>query len=98
MNGRVIEPESGRLDGNAAAGILSEIFAGDMTAARATCVGCGASDDVGALLLYAPEMGAVLRCPGCGSVVLRVARTPTQLWLDATGSKCIVVAVKPTNR
>jgi hypothetical protein len=97
MDGNATESELARLDGNAAAGILSEIFAGDITRARATCAGCGASDDVGALLLYAPEMGAVLRCPACGSVVLRVARTPTQLWLDASGSRCIVVAVKPTD-
>jgi hypothetical protein len=95
MNGKASESESARLDGNAAAGILSEIFARDVTAARATCVRCGANDSVGALLLYAHEMGAVLRCPGCESVVLRVARTPTQLWLDATGSRCIVIAVEP---
>jgi hypothetical protein len=89
---RAIESESVRLDGNAAAGILSEIFAGDMTAARATCVSCGASDRVGALLLYAPEMGAVLRCPSCECVVLRIARTRTEVWLDATGCRCIVVS------
>jgi hypothetical protein len=89
------EVAASRLDGNAAAGLLSEIFAGDVTAARATCVGCGTTDNVGALLLYAHEMGAVLRCPGCGSVVLRVVRTPRQLWLDATGSKAIVIDVSP---
>jgi Family of unknown function (DUF6510) len=94
MDGNAIDSESARLDGNAAAGILSEIFAGDMTTARATCVGCGASGDVGALLLYAPEMGAVLRCPSCGAVVLRVARTPTQLWLDATGARCVVITTR----
>jgi hypothetical protein len=92
MNGRSSEEESSRLDGNAAAGILSEIFAGDVTAARATCGRCGASEKLGALLLYAHEMGAVLRCPGCESVVLRIARTPTQLWLDATGAKCVVIS------
>ena len=86
--------EALRLDGNAAAGLLSEIFAGDVTAARATCVGCGETDNVGALLLYAHEMGAVLRCPGCECVVLRVARTPTQLWLDATGSSAIVIDLR----
>jgi DNA-directed RNA polymerase subunit RPC12/RpoP len=96
MNGEVSELKSVRLDGNAAAGILSEIFAHDVTGARATCVTCGASAKVGALLLYAHEMGAVLRCPGCESVVLRVGRTPTQLWLDATGSRCIVIAMEPT--
>jgi hypothetical protein len=93
MNGGSSDLESTRLDGNAAAGILSEIFSCDVTAARATCVNCGASDKVGALLLYAHEMGAVLRCPGCESVVLRIARTPTDVWLDATGAKCVVIAV-----
>jgi hypothetical protein len=92
MNGRAIESGSVALDGNAAAGILSEIFAGDMTAARATCASCGASGEVGALLLYAPEMGAVLRCASCDSVVLRVARSPTHLWMDATGARCFVIA------
>jgi hypothetical protein len=95
MSGGSNELESLRLDGNAAAGILSQVFASDVTAARATCVSCGETDEVGALLLYAHEMGAVLRCPGCNSVVLRVVRTPTQLWLDATGSKCIVIAAPP---
>ena len=96
MNGKASKVKSARLDGNAAAGILSEIIARDVTGARATCVSCGTSAKVGALLLYAHEMGAVLRCPGCESVVLRVARTPTQLWLDATGSSSIVIATEPT--
>ena len=39
-----------RLDGNAAAGILSELFIPDLTSARATCAGCGAVRPVGALL------------------------------------------------
>jgi hypothetical protein len=98
MNGGAIEAGSLRLDGNAAAGILGEVFAGDATVARATCVGCGATDSVGALLLYAHEMGAVLRCPGCESVVLRVARTRTALWLDATGAKCLVIATAASSR
>jgi hypothetical protein len=82
-----------RLDGNAAAGILSEIFAPDLTAARATCAHCGTTRAVGALLVYAHGMGTVVRCPNCDVVVLRVARTPTQVWLDATGARHIVIAV-----
>ena len=31
------------LDGNAAAGELSEVFAADLTTATATCAGCGAT-------------------------------------------------------
>jgi hypothetical protein len=81
-----------RLDGNAAAGILSEIFVPDLTAARATCAGCGASGAVGALLVYAHGMGTVMRCPGCDGVVLCVTRTATQVWLDPSGARRLVIA------
>jgi Family of unknown function (DUF6510) len=81
-----------RVDGNAAAGILSELFVPDLTAARAKCAGCGVTRPIGALLVYAHGMGTVVRCPGCDRVVLRVARTPTHLWLDATGAKSIVIS------
>src|ERR1700694_127235 len=75
-----------RVDGNAAAGILSELFVSDLTSARAKCAGCGMTRTIGALLVYAHGMGTVVRCPGCDRVVLRVARTPTHMWLDSTGA------------
>ena len=81
-----------RLDGNAAAGILSEIFAPDLTAARATCAHCGASRAVGAMLVYAHGMGMVVRCPSCDGVVLGIGRTPTRLWLDPSGARHLVIA------
>ena len=34
--------EALRLDGNAAAGLLGEVFAGEVTTAVGTCDGCGA--------------------------------------------------------
>ena len=83
-----------RLDGNAAAGILSEIFVPDLTAARATCAHCGASREVGALMVYAHGMGTVVRCPSCDGVVLCVARTGAQICLDATGARRIVIAME----
>ena len=82
-----------RLDGNAAAGILSEIFAAEITAAQAMCANCGATRAVGALLVYAHGMGTVVRCSSCDAVVLRVGRTPTQVWLDATGARHVVISV-----
>ena len=81
-----------RLDGNAAAGILSELFVPDLTAARATCAGCGVTRAVGALLVYAHGMGTVMRCPSCDALVLCVTRTPTQVWLDPTGATRIIIA------
>jgi hypothetical protein len=81
-----------RLDGNAAAGILSELFVPDLTAAHATCAHCGADRAVGALLVYAHGMGTVMRCPSCDAVVLCVTRTATQVWLDPTGARRIIIA------
>ena len=81
-----------RLDGNAAAGILSELFVPDLTAARATCAGCGATRAVGALLVYAHGMGTVVRCPSCDAVVLCITRTATRVWLDPTGVRRIMMA------
>jgi Family of unknown function (DUF6510) len=80
-----------QLDGNAAGGTLLEVFGRDVTIAHATCLGCGATDSIGALMLYGHDMGVVLRCPSCGSVVLRASRTPTHVWLDATGARSIAI-------
>lgn len=77
--------EEMRLDGNAAAGALREIFAQEMTVAGATCTGCGGERAVGTLLEYGHAMGIVLRCPGCDTAMLRIARTPGWLRLDASG-------------
>jgi hypothetical protein len=82
-----------RLDGNAAGGMLSEIFVPELTSARATCNGCGSTVAVGALLVYAHGMGTVMRCPNCDGAVLCVTRTATQVWLDPTGARRIIIAV-----
>lgn len=80
-----MQVEATRLDGNAVAGQLQEIFARDVTAALATCAACGASRAVGALLEYGQAMGVVLRCPGCDKAMLRLVRAPGWLRLDASG-------------
>ena len=82
------------VDGNAAAGVLSELFVQDLTAARAKCAGCGSTRAIGELTVYAHGMGTVVRCPGCDAVVLRIARTPTHAWLDATGATSIVIEMR----
>jgi hypothetical protein len=80
-----------RLDGNAAAGILSEVFVPDLTTARAMCANCGAIRALGALLVYSHGMGTVMRCPSCDAVVLRVACPRAHLWLDLSGAKFVVI-------
>jgi hypothetical protein len=86
-------PDQMRLDGNAAAGQLRELFARDMTAALATCAGCHTTAPLGALAEYGQNMGVVLRCGRCDTVMLRLVRTPQALHVDATGITVMVVPV-----
>ena len=86
-----MQTEQMRLDGNAAGGMLRELFARDVTAALATCTGCGAAGPVGALLEYGHDMGVILRCPSCDTPVLRLVRTPGWLRVDASGVSFLMI-------
>ena len=74
------------VDGNAMAGDLGEIFAVDVTAAVATCAGCGRAGVVAELRLWVRAPGIVARCPSCGDVVLRLVRAPDRVFLDLRGA------------
>jgi|GraSoi_2013_60cm_1033757.scaffolds.fasta_scaffold251145_1 hypothetical protein len=74
------------LDGNAAAGLLDELFGREMTVAHSVCDHCGAGREVGSLYAYMYGPGVVLRCPSCANVVLRLVRTETHYWFDARGA------------
>jgi hypothetical protein len=82
-----------RVDGNAIAGLLREIFTVEMTAAQATCGGCGAVRAVGRVDVYLGGPGAVARCPSCGRVLLRIVRGGGRMWLDLSGTACMELAV-----
>ena len=77
-----------RLDGNAAAGILREVFASEMTTAVGTCGGCGADGAVGAAHVYV-SAGVVLRCSACESVLMRIVESESRRWIDLTGLRSI---------
>ena len=77
------------LDGNAAAGLLGEVFAADITNAQVRCDACGSGGAVGSLRLYAAPMGAVLRCTRCDAVLLRAVNTPYGRWLEIKGARCL---------
>ena len=72
-----------KLDGNAAAGTLQEIFPFEMTLVQVTCTGCGTTNAIGALAVYMHGMGTIVRCPVCDTVLIRVAQQR-----DATGWIC----------
>ena len=81
-----------RTDGNAAAGLLEQVFAFEVTTAMATCDGCGQTTPLGALDLYDQEMGAILRCPGCGGLMIAVTRLEGVARLDLRGVRLLRVA------
>jgi hypothetical protein len=73
------------LDGNAAAGPLSDIFTHEVTTAVATCGSCGNTGPLGAAMLYGEAMGTIVRCAACEAVLLRFAETPRGIRLDMRG-------------
>jgi predicted enzyme related to lactoylglutathione lyase len=77
------------LDGNAAAGDLSEVFAPDVTTAIATCAACGVTGSVAQAMVYETGMGTVLRCPACDAVLLRVARGGGQVRMEMRGVRVL---------
>jgi hypothetical protein len=78
-------PTDSFLDGNAAAGVLREVFAVDVTSARGSCVGCGRTGPMAEARLFADAPGLVLRCAGCDAVLLRLVSGGGRRWLDLRG-------------
>ena len=74
-----------RVDGNALGGVLSEVFAVDLTMATTTCAGCRGVAPLAILHVYLDAPGAVARCPTCDAVQLRIVRSEARIWLDLTG-------------
>jgi hypothetical protein len=62
--------ESRALDGNAIGGLLLEVFGTEMTTAVGTCGACGAVAQVAELAVYRPDLGTVVRCRSCDSVLM----------------------------
>jgi len=82
-----------RLDGNAAAGLLADIFRCEPSTTVLVCSGCGAVGPMGSLLAYGLEMGAILRCPVCDTAVLRAGAGGTRIWVDLRGAVSMRVEI-----
>jgi len=80
-----------KLDGNAAGGILQEIFPFEMTTVQATCTSCGATGVIGTLTVYMHGMGMVVRCPTCDNVLIRVVHAKGRYWLDMRGVRVLQI-------
>lgn len=80
-----MKTEEMRLDGNAAAGVLREVFVREMTVAIATCIGCRWVGPLAELLEYGQAMGVILRCPQCDALMMRIVHTPGWIRMDMPG-------------
>ena len=80
-----------RLDGNAAGGLLNEVFPFEMTTAEATCGACGRMKLIGDLMLYGHRLGAVLRCAHCDAALIRITHVRGSYWLDLSGMSCLQI-------
>ena len=81
------------LDGNAAAGILRQVFAVEMTEAIGTCAGCGKAEAVGAVVVYDRAPCTVLRCPHCESVLAKLVTDGERVWVDLRGVRTLELRV-----
>jgi hypothetical protein len=70
-----------RVDGNAAGGLLLEIFGRDMTSARARCAHCRRDAEVADTVAELDDTGMILLCRGCGRTLLTYLRTDGQATL-----------------
>jgi DNA-directed RNA polymerase subunit RPC12/RpoP len=77
-----------RLDGNAAAGTLGEVFSFEVTTAEYTCEGCGRTDRIGAAMVYeVRQLGTIVRCPSCDQALIRLAHYRGRYVVDLRGMR-----------
>jgi hypothetical protein len=79
------------LDGNAAAGLLAEVFTVEATTAVVTCASCGGSMRLGEAIAYVSDMGTVVRCATCAEVLIRAAEIRERIMLDMRGAASIAL-------
>ena len=73
------------LDGNAIAGLMADVFGTEMTTAVGTCGSCGAVSLVAELAVYLTELGAVVRCRSCESVLMVFVSVREVVCVDLMG-------------
>jgi hypothetical protein len=81
------------LDGNAAAGLLAEVFTMEATTAIVTCAACGGSGPLGAAVAFVSEMGTVIRCANCDEPLIRAAEIRDRVVFDMRGAASIGLTI-----
>jgi Family of unknown function (DUF6510) len=83
--------EERRVDGNAAAGLMSEIFPFEMTMVKTMCSTCGMMEPAGAQVVYLDAPGMVMRCLHCENVLIKIVHGGGRYWLDMRGVACLEI-------
>jgi hypothetical protein len=73
-----------RLDGNAIAGRMFEVFGREMTMAVGTCGGCSWAGHLAEVAVYSVAPGVVARCPRCDKLLMVI--------VDRRGMACVELA------
>lgn len=74
-----------RLDGNAIAGLMFDVFGEEMTNATGRCAGCGAVMRMAEAMVHLGGPGVVARCPHCDNVLMVIVERDGIRCLDLTG-------------
>jgi hypothetical protein len=77
------------LDGNAAAGLLREVFGKEMTTAAATCASCGTVAPIGESDLYLGGPGTVIRCRTCTDILIVITQVRGMHCVDLMGMRAL---------
>jgi DNA-directed RNA polymerase subunit RPC12/RpoP len=77
-----------RLDANATAGTLGEVFSFEVTTAEYACGECGRTDRIGAAMVYEVRgLGTIIRCPSCDNALIRLAHNRGRYLVDVRGPR-----------
>ena len=92
-----MENEPAYVDGNAAAGVFSEVFALEVTAAVGICSGCGATGPIAQAHVYLRAPGMVVRCAHCEQPLMRLVKAPGRMWIDLRGLVSLELSLPETD-
>jgi hypothetical protein len=79
------------LDGNAIAGMLYEVFGGEMTMAQAECGRCRARGPVAECEVYLGGPGVVVRCRVCHHIAMVLVEVREMICVDRRGLSALTL-------
>ncbi len=78
-----------RVDGNAVAGALAEVFGRDVSLSVASCAHCGFSGVLAECIAYVTPLGSVLRCAGCEGLLAVVTSAGGRMRVSMPGVRSL---------